>query len=234
MRGVVVTGASSGIGLEVSRMLCMRGYRVLGVARSRGRLEEARRELGECFEYLAVDLADPSSVDAVAEAAERLKPLRALVNNAGFGVAKPLTMHSPGELEEVFLVNAVRPLQLTLRLLGFLGEGSVVVFVVTAGVHVKLRSLPSYGAAKAALHYAASLLAEELRGRGVRVLRVYPGPVKTRFFERAGMRTPRWAVDASSVARRIVDAIESGRGGAVYVPAWLNVFRLIPYLPVVF
>jgi short-subunit dehydrogenase len=58
----VVTGASSGIGLELSRLLCSRGFRVVGVARSVERLGRVRGELGSCFEYVAADLSTVGGV----------------------------------------------------------------------------------------------------------------------------------------------------------------------------
>jgi len=229
-RRAVVTGASSGIGRALARLMAEHGYRVLAVARRRERLENLARESGGRISHLAVDLADPGSLDAIAEAVEAMGGLDVLVNNAGFGVARSLLEQSPEEIEAQFLVNAVRPLQLIRRLLGYMGEGGVVVNVATAGVHVVMSGLLVYGASKAALHYADRGLRGELRGRGIRLIEVLPGPVRTEFFERAGLPEPRWAVSAEKAARTILGAIEKGRE-VVYIPFYLGFMRIFDALP---
>jgi len=104
--------------------------------------------------------------------------------------------------------------------------------VVTAGVHVVMRDLPVYGAAKIALHYALKALRRELEGRGVHLVEVYPGLVRTEFHERAG-RGVSGGVPPEEVARAIVEAVER-RKRVVYVPRYLALLRVIgPYLPVV-
>ncbi|NPA05193.1 MAG: SDR family NAD(P)-dependent oxidoreductase [Crenarchaeota archaeon] len=231
----VVTGASSGIGAELSRRLCRMGWRVIGAARSADKLNALREELGECFTPLTVDLADPSSLERITAAVEEHGGrLGLLVNNAGYAIAKPLHMHTPRELEDIFLVDAIRPIQLTIRLLEYMPRGSTIVNVITAGVHVRMRSLPSYGAAKIALMYASMMLREELEEKGIHLIEVYPGPVKTRFFERAGMKTPKWASTPEKVAEEIIKAIEK-RKKTVYIPAPLAILRpLSTPLPIYF
>ncbi len=227
-RRALVTGASSGIGRELARLMARRAYRVLAVARREERLRELAREYGG--EYRAVDLAEPASLDAIVGAVEEMGGLDVLVNNAGFGVARGVLEQSPEEVEGQFLVNAVRPIQLVQRLLPYLEEDGVVVNVTTAGVHVVMAGLPVYGAAKAALHYATRALREELAARGVRLVEVLPGPVRTEFFRRAGLGEPRWAVEAEAAARAILGAVE-GRRNIVYIPWYLAFMRLFDALP---
>lgn len=229
-RRALVTGASSGIGRVLAKLMAEKGYRVLAVARRRERLEDLARETGGAVSYLAVDLADPGSLDAIEAAVREMRGLEVLVNNAGFAVARGVLEQSPEEIEAQFLVNAVRPLQLVRRLVKYMGEGGVVVNVVTAGVHVVLAGLPVYGASKAALHYADRELRGELEARGIRLVEVLPGPVRTEFFRRAGLSEPRWAVSAEAVARAILGAVEKGRD-VVYVPFYLGFMRLFDALP---
>jgi len=68
----VVTGASSGIGLELSKLLCLKGFRVVGVARSRERLEGVRGKLGNYFDYIAADLLTIDAIGRVIEGISKL------------------------------------------------------------------------------------------------------------------------------------------------------------------
>ncbi len=227
-RRALVTGASSGIGWELARLMAEKGYHVVATARRRERLEALSRQYPGRIEPVVADLTAKGSLDLLEEKASG--GLDVLVNNAGFGVAKGVLEQDAREIEEQFLVNVVRPLQLIRRLVGYMGEGGVVVNVVTAGVHVVMAGLPVYGASKAALHYASRALREELSSRGIRLVEVLPGPVRTEFFARAGLETPRFAVDPARAAKIILSAVERGRG-VVYIPFYLGFLRVFDALP---
>jgi len=228
----VVTGASSGIGRELARVLCRdEKSTVLGVGRSAERLARLREELGDCFIPVQADLSKTSGVRVVVDAARRyLGEVDLLVNNAGAGLYKRVIEHSEEELVSLVNTNFITPVLLTKELLGYMKSGSVVVFVITAGVYVLIESLPIYGAAKAALHYAVKALRRELRERGIRVLAVYPGLVKTEFHERAGYRVER-GLDPRRVALEIIRGVERRRG-ELYIPGYLTLAKLLaPVLP---
>lgn len=224
---VVVTGASSGIGRELSRLFCLeKKASVVGVGRDTGALGELRRELGECFYPVVADLSTLSGVETVVnEASKFLGGVDVLVNNAGLGFYKKITEHSTEELVSEVMVNFVAPLVLTGRLLPLMRPGSIVVFVITAGVYVLMESLPVYGAAKAGLHYAVKALRRELRSRGIHVLAVYPGVVKTRFHERAGVRIER-GEDPSKVAHKILRAIDR-KQTTLHIPRYLALTKIL-------
>ncbi len=233
LRGyVVLTGASSGIGYHLARILCSEGYRVLGIGRNHEALEGLRREYSGCFDYLVLDLSDPRSIDEIVDYVSReYGQLDVLINNAGYAIHKPLLEHSPREIEDIVLVNTVRPIQLVIRLVEYMKPGSVVVNVITSGVYVRLYSLPSYGLSKAALHYASIMLDKELKKRGIRLVKVYPGPVKTRFFERAGAKTPsKLILDPEKVAKAVYKAIR-GRRKTLYLPQVLWILPIITKYP---
>ena len=163
---VLITGASSGIGRCLAEKMCGRGYLVVGVGRNADTLEELAGKYPGRFKYVAADLVEPSSLDHVEDVVRGLGGLNVLVNNAGFGLAKSVLGHGEEEVKALSLVNAVRPIQLVLRLVKYMSEGGVVVNVVTAGVHVLMKDFPIYGAAKSALSYASKALGDELRGGG--------------------------------------------------------------------
>jgi short-subunit dehydrogenase len=228
----VVTGASSGIGLELSRLLCLKGFRVVGVARSRERLEGVRSELGNCFNYIAADL---STIDGVKRAAEGVKSFGAvdvLVNNAGFGLYKTVLEHSTEDVASMAMTNFVAPIVLVNELLHHMKKGSAVVMVITAGIHVVMKELPIYGATKIALHYTSKALRKELREKGIHLVEVYPGLINTEFHEKAGRRISR-GTPPRKVAEAIIKAVEKKKK-VVYIPKYLALLRLIgPHLPLI-
>ncbi|MEM1936245.1 MAG: SDR family NAD(P)-dependent oxidoreductase [Sulfolobales archaeon] len=229
----MVTGASSGIGLELSKLLCRESNTiVLGVARRADRLEALASKFGTCFKPLVADLSTISGVNSVVKTvSEELGRIDLLVNNAGFGLYKRVLEHDESELVSMAMVNFIAPVLLTQKLAPFMNRGSAVVFVITAGIHVLMRTLPIYGATKIALHYTVELLRSELEERGIHVLSVYPGAVKTEFHLRAG-GNPTDGIDASEVAKAVLRAIRS-RKDKVYVPRYLSFLRVFgPHLAV--
>ncbi|MCS7104093.1 MAG: SDR family NAD(P)-dependent oxidoreductase [Thermofilaceae archaeon] len=229
----VVTGASSGIGRALSLEIVRSGGRVLGVARNEGALLSLKNDLGENFSYVAADLSKLSEIDRVVEGAKGfLGSVDVLVNNAGFGLYKSVLEHNDDELISMVTVNFIAPIALTRRMLPLMHEGSAVVNVVTAGIHLLMTKLPVYGATKIAFHYASRALAHELKQRRMRVILVYPGVVLTEFHQRAGGIAPsRGRVTAEDVAKSILKAIEKGKN-VVYAPSYISFLRMLgPFLP---
>ncbi len=111
-RTALVTGASSGIGLEVARALVSRGYRVLGTTRNPDALQPSSRVPG--VEYLALDLTDRASIEACARAAGTVD---VLVNNAGESQMGPLEELPLDAIDRLFQVNVLGAIQLTQLLL---------------------------------------------------------------------------------------------------------------------
>ncbi|RDD53071.1 MAG: SDR family NAD(P)-dependent oxidoreductase, partial [Candidatus Korarchaeota archaeon NZ13-K] len=181
----VITGASSGIGRALVLELCKEGRRVVGISRDEASLRGLARECRE-FDFIRSDLSDPRSFGLIRERLSDLGPIEILVNNAGFGAYRRILEMEKDDIVRMTFVNFLAPVLLTRELLPLMSEGSTVVNVITAGIHVLLADLPLYGATKMALHYASEALRDELRERGVRLISVYPGLVRTAFHARAG------------------------------------------------
>src|SRR5690349_9851967 len=99
---VVITGASSGIGLALAKAYLEEGFNVVGNARTRERLESARRELGSPENFLAVegDIGLPETAKRIfSEATRRFDRVHVLINNAGLFNAKPFVDYTPADLE---------------------------------------------------------------------------------------------------------------------------------------
>ncbi|MFR9802777.1 SDR family NAD(P)-dependent oxidoreductase [Pseudonocardia sp. RS010] len=188
-RIAVVTGASSGIGAAFARTLAGRGYRVLAVARRAERLVALRDVTSGAVVPLVVDLTRPGAADEVVAAAERLGPVDLLVANAGRGVVGPFQVHDPVDATSMVQLNVVSTTQLVRGLLPGMVErrsGGVIV-VSSVGGLAPAPWMAVYGATKAYLASFAQALAEEVRGTGVRVTALCPGPTVTEFDVAAGL-----------------------------------------------
>ncbi|MEM1662200.1 MAG: SDR family NAD(P)-dependent oxidoreductase [Desulfurococcaceae archaeon] len=234
MKIAVVTGASRGIGRSIVYELHNRGWFILGVARSRESLEELRRELGERFEYVTVDLSKVEDVYKVVDyVRDKFCKIDLLINNAGAGLYKSVLEHSVDDIVNLTMLNMVSPIVLTKELVPYMVEGSTIVFVVTVAIHVAFSKLPIYGASKLALHYVIKILRKELEKKKINVIGIYPGYVKTSFHEKAGYRDVGRGLSPEAVAKTVVKAIEKGKK-EVYVPSYFKIIKFIePYLPVI-
>lgn len=184
-RPALITGASSGIGAATARALAELGHPVVLTARRTDRLEALAAELvadgGEAV-AIALDLADPASVDACAEeAADVLGPLDVVVANAGQIASATALADDPDTFARNVHVNLLGTQRLVARLgpaMVARGHGDLV--FVTSDVAVRPRThMASYVAAKAGLEGLARAMQMELEGTGVRCGMVRPGPSST-------------------------------------------------------
>jgi NAD(P)-dependent dehydrogenase (short-subunit alcohol dehydrogenase family) len=173
MRAVVV-GASSGLGLDVSRLLLEEGCDVLGVARNAEKLRIAQgSESGKLFEVLELDMAAPESRSKLSEAIDRFEKIDILVVSAGSG--SPLS----GDLYETFIksseVNIAPALNAVDACHGKLGlsESPAVIFISSIAGNENTGAPAEYSAIKGALHVYTSHLSRKLAP--IRFLTVAPG-----------------------------------------------------------
>lgn len=181
-RSVLITGCSSGIGLATARRLRARGWQVIASARQ---AKDVERLAHEGFRTIPLDVADEASVKAAALEALRIADgkLGALVNNAGFGQAGAAEDVSRAALRYQFEVNVFGLQDLTNRLLPAMlraGSGRIVHISSVLG-RVVLPMYGSYCASKHAVEALADAQRVELRGTGVGLILVEPGPITTEF-----------------------------------------------------
>ncbi len=228
----LVTGASSGIGKELARLIAADGYDLVLVARRRERLEELARELsvahGVSARVIAADLADPASPKRIADELETERiAVDVLVNNAGLGIYGRLWKSDITRQLEIIQVNVVALTDLTGRLLPGMvsrARGRIVNVASTAAFQPGPYQAVYY-ATKAYVLSFSEAIAEELKGTGVTVTALCPGPTITEFQEVAGVEDT-WlfrgplVMDAAKVAR----AGWSGarRGKRVVIPGLGN------------
>ena len=184
----LVTGPTAGIGREFARQLAARGHGLVLVARDGIRLQELAVELtsdhGVQVELIEADLADHDDLLQVEQRlADPRRPVEVLVNNAGFGLKRRFTDNSVEDEQRLLDVLVVAVMRLTHAALGGMlerGNGSVVNVSSLAGF------LPrgTYGAAKTWVTRFSVWADAEYSPRGVRVMAVCPGFVRTEFHAR--------------------------------------------------
>jgi uncharacterized protein len=229
----VVTGASSGIGAAIAKELASRGHSLALVARREERLRTLATELtsayGVAAEVIAADLGNAEGRDRlVEELRSRARVVEVLVNNAGFGHQADFARSPRERMVEMVDLNVGAVVDLTSRFLTGMvdrGRGSVINIASTAAFQ-PLPGLAVYAASKAFVLSFSEAIRTELRGTGVTVTAVCPGPVRTEFTEVAGIggvedRTPGavW-MSADEIAHHAVDGAAHDR--RVVVPGTLN------------
>lgn len=185
----LITGASAGIGGEFARQLAMRAQSLVLVARREERLNELRDELRNRNAQLgvharAVDLCDKSQIDDLIAWLERDKiNIDCLINNAGLGDYGSFATGDPERNDRILQVNIVALTLLTRRLLPQMiarKRGAILNVSSSAGF-LPIPGMAVYAASKAYVNSLSEALRAELRGTGVTVTALCPGPVHTEF-----------------------------------------------------
>jgi NAD(P)-dependent dehydrogenase (short-subunit alcohol dehydrogenase family) len=186
-RSILITGCSSGIGLASAREMQRRGWRVFATARKPEDI--ARLEDEEGVESLFLDYAEPPSIAAAADAVLKATggKLFALFNNGGYGQPGALEDIRPEVLRAQFEANVFGWHDLTARIIPAMrrqGEGRIVFCSSVLGL-IAAPYRGAYCATKFAVEALADTLRMELEGSGIKVSLIEPGPIATRFVERA-------------------------------------------------
>ncbi len=225
----LITGASSGIGWELSKLCAEDGMDVVLVARNGERLKELAEDLVEqcdiSAKVVAGDLTEPGVSDAIFEELSGT-PVDVLINNAGYGSQGPFS-----ETDRDLQLNMVRLNILALTHLTHLflpdmlrrGTGRILNIASTAAFQPG-PLMAVYYATKSYVLSFSEALAEEVRGSGVTVTVLCPGPTATEFQARAKIENSRLRrigmMDASRVAKQGFRGMKKGR--AVVVNGWMN------------
>ena len=182
-RTVLVTGATRGIGREVTRQLCAQGFTVFATGRDQSLLDGLKKETG-CLGALC-DLADPDAVVALyATARKALGRIDVLINNAGFNPGKePVVKVDVAQLDASYAVNFRAPYLLCREALKEMSarKSGHILNVVSTVARTSLENYSTYCTMKYALHGFTLCLIKEARQSGVKVTGVYPGGVDTDF-----------------------------------------------------
>jgi NAD(P)-dependent dehydrogenase (short-subunit alcohol dehydrogenase family) len=208
MKTVMITGCSSGFGLEIARYFLAKDWRVVATMRT------PRADLLPPSDHLRVLALDVTRPESIRRAVDEAGPLDVLVNNAGFGAASPAEVTPMETVREVFETNTFGTIALTQAVLPqFRQRKAGVVVNVTSSVTLKVLPLiAAYRASKAAVNAFTESMALELEPFGVRARLVLPGrSPETRFGDNArahmrGFDHEAYADFAQRTMARIVDA----------------------------
>ena len=215
----LITGASSGLGREMARLLAARGYELILCARREEHLRELAAELPVPCRVIAADISDVQECRLLYEAA-RSDDLEVVINNAGFGLFGTfLTTDLDDELRMIDTnIRAVHILtKLAAQDFARRGRGYILNVASSAGF-LPGPLMATYYATKNYVLRLTEALREELRHAGspVRVCALCPGPVDTEFNKVAGVRFALAGLSAERVAREAIDGLFAGK--AVVVP----------------
>ena len=174
---ILITGASSGIGLAGAKRLVAEGAKVIITGRTPSRLQAAAEELGANAVAVLDDASDGKTLERLLPVVERIGKLDGLWLNAAYAAGAPLEATDKSMIEQMFQVNVVAPMLQMGALSPHLNNGASVVVTSSSAVYEGQPNVALYAATKAAMLAAARSWAAELAPRGIRVNSLVPGPI---------------------------------------------------------
>ncbi|WP_413711220.1 SDR family oxidoreductase [Rhizobium sp. Rhizsp82] len=216
MPTILITGCSSGFGLETAKLFLERGWDVIATMRTPA---ASLLPASDRLRVLALDVTDPASIAAAAASAG---PVDVLVNNAGFGAPAPIELTDPETAQSLFQTNVIGTLAMIQAVLPQMRQRRAGVIVnVTSTVTVKtLPVIGVYRASKAAVNALSESLAVEVAPFGLRVHIVLPGrSPETRFGQNArphlrGADDP----DYAPLLQQFVKSVQEDTGPVTHAP----------------
>jgi short-subunit dehydrogenase len=217
MKSVVITGVSSGIGLDATRELIEHDFYVFGSVRTIKDAEKLSQKFGDKFRPLIFDICEKTAIASAAIAVrEHLgnNLLTGLINNAGIAVAGPLLHLPPGELQKQFDVNVHGFMNVTREFLPLLGAGKDsdqqpgrIINISSVSGTISYPFIGPYAASKHALESLSESLRRELMLYGIDVILIAPGTTDSMMWEKA-KDTPEYKdTDYKDILLRLRDGI---------------------------
>jgi NAD(P)-dependent dehydrogenase (short-subunit alcohol dehydrogenase family) len=206
----LITGGTTGIGLETARRFLQEGARVAITGRNPQTLEAARRELGSEVLVIPSDASDSAAQRAVAETiGGSFGGLDVLFVNAGAAELRPFDKWDEAGFDRSFALNVKGPFFLIQALLPLFANPASIVLNASVNASIGMPNTSVYGATKAALLSLTRTLSGELIGRGIRVNAISPGPIETPLYGKLGFSE----ADLKAVSASIQAQVPAGRFG---------------------
>ncbi|MDN6858893.1 SDR family oxidoreductase [Pseudomonas sp. CAN2814] len=217
----LITGGSSGIGLETARRFVAEGARVAVTGRDAKALEQVQDELGDAVITLRSDAGDIAAQRQLADELIQSWPrLDVLFVNAGDVTHRPLEDWDAATWNQLMATNLMGPFFLIQALLPLLANPASVILCGSTSAHIGLPQSSAYAASKAGLLSLARTLSGELAGRGIRVNGLSPGPTETPALGKLGLPPEQQA----AMRQQIRQLVPIGRLGSVWELASAAVF----------
>jgi NAD(P)-dependent dehydrogenase (short-subunit alcohol dehydrogenase family) len=206
----LITGGTTGIGLETAKQFLAEGARVAITGSNPDTLAQASKELGAGVMVLRSDAGNVAAqATLVQQIKEKFGGLDAVFINAGVADFRPIEAFDEAGFDRMFNINLKGPYFLIQALLPLLAKPSSVVLNTSINAHIGMPNSSLYAATKAGLISMARTLSGELIGRGIRVNAISPGPVQTPIYGKLGLP----ADQVQAVAQQILSQIPAGRFG---------------------
>lgn len=184
----LITGGTSGIGLETAKQFLAEGARVIVTGVNPDSIEKAKAELGSEVLVLRADSADVAAQKELAQAVQaHYGQLDIAFLNAGISAWMPIEAWTEEMFDRSFDINVKGPYFLIQALLPVFANPASVVLNTSINAHVGMANSSVYAATKAAFLNMSKTLSSELLGRGIRVNAVSPGPVETPLYNKMGI-----------------------------------------------
>ncbi|HNP48130.1 MAG TPA: SDR family oxidoreductase [Bacteroidia bacterium] len=239
MAYAIITGASKGIGKAVSTELAKRGFNLLLIARSENLLAELSKNLNSKYQVkvltLGVDLSLDSSTDIILRKIEEEQmDVQVLINNAGYGLWGRFDTLTLSEQEAMMRINTFTMVRLTYLLLPYLKKQAkaYILNVSSTAAYQAVPTLAVYAASKSFVLQFTRGLRYELKGNGISVSCLSPGPTDTNFMDAAGMHTPemkkraaKFNMKAEDVASIAMNGMFNGK--SEIIPGFVNKFSTL-------
>lgn len=231
MKTALITGASTGLGADFAKILAGQRINLILVSRNKERLQELSHKLTKAHNVtchvIATDLAEPGSAKKLIEEVNSRKlQVDILINNAGYGLWGPFAESDFSEMSGMIQLNVNTLTELSRLVLPNMiaNKSGRILNVASTAAFQPGPWMGVYYATKAYVLSFGEALAEELKGSGVSVTTLCPGPTKTEFFDRAKVGNVRLRkflfADSMACAKNGIDAMFQGR--AVVVDGVMN------------
>ncbi|CAD1785820.1 short-chain dehydrogenase [Xanthomonas arboricola pv. juglandis] len=184
----LITGGTTGIGLETAKQFLAEGARVIVTGVNPDSIAKAQAILGPDVPVLRADSASVAAQQELAQAVQaHYGQLDVVFLNAGVSVWVPIEEWTEQAFDASFAINVKGPYFLLQALLPVLANPASVVLNTSVNVHAGMARSSVYAATKAAFLSMTKTLSSELLGRGIRVNAVSPGPVETPLYDKLGV-----------------------------------------------
>ena len=214
MKAIIMTGAGSGLGKELSLLLAKQNYHMILTGRTEDKLKDVQAQIeqsGGSATTLELDIRNLEDVKEKALLLSKKHELYGLVNNAGVGYFGPFSEISDQDIEGMFQTNVFGTIQMTKAILPYLElnkEGIVLNIVSTAGLRGK-KNEAVYCSSKFAVRGFTESMQKEYEGTGIRFVAAYMGGMDTPFWEGSDhvADTSRFR-SAAEVAEMIINSLD--------------------------
>lgn len=203
-KNALITGGTTGIGLETARQFIAEGARVIITGQNPDTLAAAAKELGPSAITLSSDAGSPTAGEALAaRVRQEFGHLDVLFVNAGVGVFQPVEAFDEAAFDRQMTINFKGPYFLVQKLLPIFAKPASIVLNTSINAHIGMPNSSVYAASKAALLSLSRTLSGELVERGIRVNAISPGPVSTPIYGKLGVPAEQLAAMAEGIRTQI-------------------------------